>query len=182
MSVGKTVRFEVFRRDGFTCRYCGSKPPDVVLEIDHVLPRRDGGGDEPLNLVTSCFACNRGKAGRQIKDPVQKPDADFETLAVEQEIGEIRQYQRRLAAREEAQKELIRDLQDAWVSASGLDWSPHERIVKQFLGRYEPTIIEAAILAVAPKVADRRFRGKDDWLKYLWGTMRNMEKRRKNGG
>ena len=66
MAISKKVRFEVFKRDEFTCRYCGQKPPGVVLEVDHVNPRASGGGDEEVNLVTSCFDCNRGKSDRKI--------------------------------------------------------------------------------------------------------------------
>lgn len=35
-TISKKKRFEVFKRDMFTCVYCGCKPPDVILEIDHV--------------------------------------------------------------------------------------------------------------------------------------------------
>jgi 5-methylcytosine-specific restriction endonuclease McrA len=63
MSIGRSKRFRVLLRDGFTCRYCGRGAPSVVLEIDHVIPRRMGGRDVEQNLVTSCFDCNRGKAG-----------------------------------------------------------------------------------------------------------------------
>ena len=61
MSISKRLRFEILNRDAFTCRYCGRKAPDVALEVDHVYPRSKGGGDHPDNLVTACYACNRGK-------------------------------------------------------------------------------------------------------------------------
>lgn len=61
MSVGKTRRFEVFKRDGFQCTYCGKAPPEVVLECDHVNPVAAGGLDDINNLTTACFDCNRGK-------------------------------------------------------------------------------------------------------------------------
>lgn len=60
--LSKRLRFEVFKRDQFTCQYCGATPPKVVLEIDHVDPVSAGGGDDIDNLVTACFPCNRGKA------------------------------------------------------------------------------------------------------------------------
>lgn len=63
MAVSKKRRFEVFKRDGFTCQYCGSTPPRVVLECDHVIPVCEWGTDDEENLVTSCFDCNRGKGG-----------------------------------------------------------------------------------------------------------------------
>lgn len=62
MSVSKRTRFEIFKRDRFTCQYCGKRPPDVTLEVDHIVALAEGGGDEPANLTTACFACNRGKS------------------------------------------------------------------------------------------------------------------------
>lgn len=59
--LSQKTRFEVFKRDGFTCAYCGSHPPDVVLEVDHIVPVAEGGADDIDNLTTSCFSCNRGK-------------------------------------------------------------------------------------------------------------------------
>lgn len=56
------LRYEVLKRDGFTCRYCGGGAPDVKLTVDHVVPVALGGQDEPTNLVAACFDCNAGKA------------------------------------------------------------------------------------------------------------------------
>jgi hypothetical protein len=56
-----SLRFDVFKRDGFTCQYCGRNPPAVVLEVDHVHPKAKGGRDQIDNLLTACFDCNRGK-------------------------------------------------------------------------------------------------------------------------
>ena len=67
MAITKKLRFEVFKRDGFKCRYCGKTPPQVILEIDHVNPKSKGGIDDKKNLVTSCFDCNRGKRNNKIK-------------------------------------------------------------------------------------------------------------------
>ena len=55
------LRFEVFKRDGFRCMYCGRTPPTVVLAIDHVIPVARGGDNEPDNLVVACYDCNLGK-------------------------------------------------------------------------------------------------------------------------
>ncbi|OGT02863.1 MAG: hypothetical protein A2143_05890 [Gallionellales bacterium RBG_16_57_15] len=61
-NIPKKLRFDVFKRDGFQCQYCGSTPPSVVLEIDHIHPASKGGTGQEDNLITSCFDCNRGKA------------------------------------------------------------------------------------------------------------------------
>jgi hypothetical protein len=66
--LSKSVRFEVFKRDRFTCQYCGTKAPDVVLQVDHIHPVADGGEDDILNLVTACAGCNGGKGARRLDD------------------------------------------------------------------------------------------------------------------
>ncbi len=55
------LRFRILKRDGFSCLYCGSKPPDVRLHVDHLRPMASGGKDMPWNLITSCLPCNLGK-------------------------------------------------------------------------------------------------------------------------
>jgi len=58
----KLSKREVFRRDNYTCQYCGRQTPH--LTIDHVIPRHRGGGHRWDNLVAACPACNRRKGGR----------------------------------------------------------------------------------------------------------------------
>lgn len=60
------LRFDVFRRDHFTCIYCGGQSPQVALECDHKTPVSKGGTDTLDNLVTSCFNCNRGKGAKTV--------------------------------------------------------------------------------------------------------------------
>ena len=54
-------RFSILMRFSFTCQYCGRKPPEVILEIDHILPRAKGGRTTKENLTVSCRECNQGK-------------------------------------------------------------------------------------------------------------------------
>lgn len=70
MPVSKRLRYEVFRRDNFICRYCGAKAPDVQLTTDHVVPVALGGTDDPANLVTACGPCNSGKTSTSPDAPV----------------------------------------------------------------------------------------------------------------
>jgi len=67
-TLGKKVRFSVFKRDSFACRYCGATAPNVQLHVDHVIPVADGGSDDFDNLVTACAACNFGKGARNLAD------------------------------------------------------------------------------------------------------------------
>lgn len=78
--IPKNIRFEVFKRDKFTCQYCGASAPDVILEVDHLKPVSKGGTNDLLNLVTSCRDCNRGKTNKELSDDsavkVQKKQLD----------------------------------------------------------------------------------------------------------
>jgi hypothetical protein len=60
----------VFKRDSFTCQYCGKKAPDVVLHVDHINPVKLGGTNEILNLITSCVECNSGKSAIPLNSDV----------------------------------------------------------------------------------------------------------------
>ena len=65
--IGKKLRFEVFKRDSFTCQYCGGVPPRVVLHVDHIVAVARGGDNAIDNLATACSACNLGKGARDLK-------------------------------------------------------------------------------------------------------------------
>lgn len=67
-NISKKLRFEVFKRDSFTCQYCGAKAPDVILEVDHIKPVAKEGSSDILNLITACKACNAGKSDRELSD------------------------------------------------------------------------------------------------------------------
>jgi 5-methylcytosine-specific restriction endonuclease McrA len=63
------VRFsrrEIFRRDHYTCQYCGKKTLD--LTVDHVIPRHMGGPKTWANVVAACYACNHHKGGRTLAE------------------------------------------------------------------------------------------------------------------
>lgn len=90
MSISLKVRFEVFKRDSFTCRYCGKKPPEVTLEVDHIIPVFEGGKDDINNLITSCFNCNRGK-GKTPLDILPNSISDNLSIIKEQQ-KQTKQY------------------------------------------------------------------------------------------
>ena len=49
------VRLKVLERDEYQCRQCGSKD---ALDVHHIRARRDGGSDDPDNLMTLCRTCH----------------------------------------------------------------------------------------------------------------------------
>lgn len=57
-------RFNIYARDRNTCQYCGERFARNDLNLDHVVPRSQGGGSTWENVVCSCFECNRVKGGR----------------------------------------------------------------------------------------------------------------------
>jgi 5-methylcytosine-specific restriction endonuclease McrA len=57
-------RRNVFKRDRFTCQYCGIQPGSEELTLDHVLPRAQGGTSMWTNCVLACIECNTRKADR----------------------------------------------------------------------------------------------------------------------
>ena len=57
-------RLNIYARDHDTCQYCGRTLPRSELNLDHVLPRCDGGKTTWENVVCSCVPCNLKKGGR----------------------------------------------------------------------------------------------------------------------
>lgn len=111
-----SLRFEIFKRDAFTCRYCGKRSPEAILEVDHVVPRASGGTDDPENLVTSCYECNRGKRARLLTDiPPEENLHEKAILIAEQElqIAELQHW--RWVQREREDNEL-KKLRKIWES------------------------------------------------------------------
>lgn len=111
-AISKKTRFEVFKRDSFTCQYCGSHPPTVVLEPDHIDPVANGGGNEMDNLVTACFDCNRGKAGNLLTS-IPK--------SLKEKAAEVQEREAQIAGyREVMQASLDRIEDDMWQVADTL--------------------------------------------------------------
>ncbi len=62
----KLNRREIFRRDNYTCQYCGKRTLD--LTIDHIVPRHLGGSHTWDNVVAACSTCNHRKGGRSLAE------------------------------------------------------------------------------------------------------------------
>lgn len=115
-SLSKKIRFEVFKRDKFQCQYCGKKAPDVVLEVDHIDPVANGGTNEIINLITSCFDCNRGKKARLLTDDtvIQKQRKQLEIIQERREQLELMlEWKKSLT---EFEDEKVTMVSDYWAS------------------------------------------------------------------
>lgn len=86
-NVVKMTRKNIMLRDNYTCQYCGRKGNPSDLNIDHVVPKGQGGKSEWTNLVTTCITCNSDKdcrtpkqAGMTLRKAPKKPDFMVFTL------------------------------------------------------------------------------------------------------
>lgn len=78
------LRFEVLKRDNFTCQYCGRNVVDdkIKLHCDHIIPVSKNGTDELDNLITSCMECNLGKS-----DILLEKQQEFYLKVILEKIG-----------------------------------------------------------------------------------------------
>lgn len=61
------LRNFIKERDGYTCIICQNtteKEPNLLLEIDHIIPLSKGGMTKEDNLQTLCWKCNRSKGAK----------------------------------------------------------------------------------------------------------------------
>lgn len=67
-----TDRYEVLKRAGFRCELCGIPADERAIDVDHILPRKHGGGNDRSNLQALCYQCNTNKGDRD--------DTNFRTV------------------------------------------------------------------------------------------------------
>ena len=113
-SLTKKLRFEIFKRDGFKCQYCGNTINESVLEVDHIVPVAEGGSNDEENLITSCFDCNRGKGARDLGvAPISVAEKAEKLKEKESQLKEFKRIQksikRRLAREAESIEETFND-------------------------------------------------------------------------
>ena len=158
-SISKKIRFEVFKRDGFKCAYCGQSPPQVILECDHMDPKSSGGDDDINNLITACFDCNRGKRNIPL-DKISPTIADNLEILKEKEL-QLEEYRKFI---KKIQKRIDRDMDEidsVYVEAYP-KWRFSDRFRRVTLKRFlkslpKEEIIEALEIAISkfPQDKDR---------------------------
>src|SRR6266566_4376483 len=55
------LRYDTLKRAGFRCELCGISADERALDVDHIIPRKHGGTDDPDNLQALCWLCNTNK-------------------------------------------------------------------------------------------------------------------------
>jgi len=174
-NLSKKVRFEVFKRDYFTCQYCGNQPPEVVLAVDHIHPVSKGGSNDASNLITACYGCNAGKSDKLLEDRIVRPDADLMLLEAHQEIGELEMWQEANALRVAERKRVVLAMQDIFQDLSGEDWVPSDAVLLNALEGHSAEELETAVRVTARKIYDDP---KMSWVPYLRGVLRRLREQR----
>lgn len=64
MRKARVARKNIYERDNYTCAYCGRKFEEKNLNVDHVVPKHQGGKWCWENVVCSCIKCNNKKSNR----------------------------------------------------------------------------------------------------------------------
>lgn len=178
--IPKKIRFEVFKRDKFTCQYCGRMAPDVVLEVDHIQPVAEGGANDILNLITSCRDCNRGKGAVKLteNEALKKQQAALKELAEKREQTEMMlEWKNGLIDYEKRQANMISgylgNLTEYGLNEVGKQHA--RKLLRQFSFN---EVIEAIDIAY-----DYYFNGDDDSWNEAWSKVGGIcyNRRRSNG-
>lgn len=177
MSLSKKKRFEVFKRDGFRCAYCGNTPPTVILECDHIVPKSKGGQDDMLNLITACFDCNRGKSDNSLDNlPSPLLENQEEQNERETQISEYRKLMTKIAKRLNKDSKKIETIFTEAFPDYHLKPTFGNASLKPFLELLPFEIVERAMWSAVEK----DFEPKDRVIKYFCGTCWNIIKERKS--
>lgn len=66
-------RRNLWKRDNFTCQYCGCRPRQDEITVDHMMPRSRGGKSTWINCVLACVKCNKFKDNRTPEEAHMRP-------------------------------------------------------------------------------------------------------------
>lgn len=137
MPLSKKLRFDVFKRDDFTCQYCGRRTPEVVLHVDHIVPKAEGGRDEIENLVAACADCNLGKGARKLATRSELEDLRRRAEILREREEQIRAYNEARDAVRALEDSAINELYNYWFEMQGVSQMPSQYCVGQsFLRGY----------------------------------------------
>jgi hypothetical protein len=151
-SISKKTRFEVFKRDGFRCQYCGACPPGVLLHVDHIVAVASGGDNGIDNLVTSCEPCNLGKGCGDLKSIPESLQSKAARIAESEE--QLYGYQEILRARADRIENEMWEVADSlWPGSSSKGANRQDlQSIKQFIQRVGVVVVlEMAEVARAAK-------------------------------
>lgn len=137
VGISKKLRFEILRRDGSACRYCGRCAPEVRIEVDHIVPVALGGTNDLLNLVAACEDCNSGKGARRLDDSTMQRQQAAALHSLEESLRDQEEILRRYQLATTNSGNQISKLLDLWWKISG-EALPDEygRVLKKWVDLY----------------------------------------------
>jgi hypothetical protein len=167
-AISKRLRFEIFKRDGFTCVYCGSPPTGGVLHLDHVIPVSEGGLSSADNLVTACPSCNLGKSDVPLERQVLP---QFDPEVAREHAEQLKAWLAAQRVITKAQKDVHQELVNYWCESMGTERCA--RNVPQRLSKLTtefplPRIVEALQIVGAK----RGLYNDSARLRYMYGILR----------
>jgi hypothetical protein len=169
MSLSKKLRFEVFKRDMFTCQYCGSKPPSVILEVDHIFPKSKGGKDSIDNLLCSCFDCNRGKSDKPLD--VLPATPEFKLAMIKERAEQLREYNKYFLEVEEHLEEQFEIAMQEYFDFYDTYYLKDKPQIKRFINLLG---LDDVCFAMAKAV--HRTNNKNDCMKYFYGICHSIKR------
>lgn len=148
-AISKRLRFEILRRDGSSCRYCGRNAPDVEIQVDHIVPVSLGGTNDLLNLVAACVDCNNGKSARRIDDSSMQRAQESAMAALATSVATQAEILARYKCLTEERGNQIRALIDIWWKLWGVDLGEGAReVFDKWIALYSYEFVLRAIYAV----------------------------------
>ena len=170
-SISKKTRFMLFKRDAFTCQYCGRTPPNITLEIDHIIPVKSGGTNDEDNLIVACFDCNRGKSAEHLTTVPET--VKTRTILLKEQNEQAKQYVKWLDNKRRRQEIDVDSIQDILSTFHDSVFTDSFRVsVKHFLKQLPLESVQDAMEQAASKKNPS-----DAAVKYFCGICWNKIKR-----
>lgn len=173
MSINKRDRFEIFKRDSFTCQYCGKTPPDVMLEIDHINPKSRGGKDDINNYITACFDCNRGKSNIALTTIPNSLSINLKILKEkEAQLGEYNKFIQKIEGRIQREIAEVDNIFGNEFSDWGLTDSFKNTSLRNFLNKLPLSVVLEAMRNSCDRMMDKygdKERAADETIRYFCG-------------
>lgn len=169
--ISKRLRFAIFARDSFACRYCGKQADESPLHIDHIIPVAKGGTNDEQNLVTACADCNLGKAA---SSPTFAQPTEADRLRAAQEFHEQRASADRAKSTLEMMRELEQDLLNIWCESFNEE-SIDRRILKNLMALAHEHGVDRLVQWITIAAGVRMTYASDiKRIRYIYGIRRNV--------
>lgn len=153
-AISKKDRFKVFKRDSFSCQYCGKSPPQVILELDHINPVSNGGDNSLDNLICSCFDCNRGK-GSDLLTSIP-PTLIEKSIALQEKQDQLDAYGKLLSSIGRKKKREVKKIEAIFQKTfpSRCFTESFNISIKQFLEKLPCVVLEEAMEKSCSVISD----------------------------